>query len=399
MSFHQKLSCFTDNSNSNNKTKEIKKSNKSKIQVWRNTINSVIRVNKLMNKNANYNVPELENLNLLEKIIKLQEDLKIVSSIKQQFEGNQKKMIEKMNKFGSNYYKNKINMKKIFDYCSDNDAEKTYEYNLLTTEQAKEVLKNIYDDVFDFLFLIRNDNKLMLKIIDNCENDGYEDISDFLVNFCYEDTINSTFIQEDMLILIYLLIEKCIIKLMPKEEELKSINQNDIDLYGKYIKENILYYIFLSLTRKADVRNYLCSILPEKIIRVENYRSPLSVEIGRITDYLNNLDEKKRILAENRNTTLKPSNYKGTSIYLKRLSASSSFLDSKKTMSQNKKLKSRLTMQIPKIPNNLMDNEEENNEMNEEKKEAKTLFNNSNYRFKNRNKSGKNLDYFKDIKI
>ena len=397
MSFHQKLSCFTDNSNSNNKTKEIKKSNKSKIQVWRNTINSVIRVNKLMNKNANYNVPELENLNLLEKIIKLQEDLKIVSSIKQQFEGNQKKMIEKMNKFGSNYYKNKINMKKIFDYCSDNDAEKTYEYNLLTTEQAKEVLKNIYDDVFDFLFLIRNDNKLMLKIIDNCENDGYEDISDFLVNFCYEDTINSTFIQEDMLILIYLLIEKCIIKLMPKEEELKSINQNDIDLYGKYIKENILYYIFLSLTRKADVRNYLCSILPEKIIRVENYRSPLSVEIGRITDYLNNLDEKKRILAENRNTTLKPSNYKGTSIYLKRLSASSSFLDSKKTMSQNKKLKSRLTMQIPKIPNNLMDNEEENNEMNEEKKEAKTLFNNSNYRFKNRNKSGKNLDYFKDI--
>ena len=76
----------------------------------------------------------------IEKIIKLQEDLKIVASIKQQFEGNQKKMIEKMNKFCLNYYKNKINMKKIFDYCSDANPEKDYEYNLLTTEQAKNAI-------------------------------------------------------------------------------------------------------------------------------------------------------------------------------------------------------------------------------------------------------------------
>ena len=399
MSFHQKLSCFTNNSNSNNKSKEAKESNKSKnIQAWRNTINSVIKVNKMMSKNANYIAPELENLNSLEKIIKLQEDLKIVASIKQQFEGNQKKMIEKMNKFGSNYYKNKINMKKIFDYCSDNDAEKIYEYNLLTTEQAKDILKDVYDDVFDFLFLIRNDNRLMLNIIDNCDSEGYEDVSDFLVNFCYEDTITSTFIQEDMLILIYLLIEKCVIKLMPKVDELKSINQNDVDMYDKYIKQNILYYIFLSLTRKADVRNYLCSILPENIIRVENFRSPLSVEIGRITDYLNNLDERKRILAENRNTTLKPGNYKGTSGYLKRLSASSSFLDSKKTLNPGKKLASRLTMQMPKIPDNLINKEEESKENNEEDNE-KMIYTKTAFKLKNKNKSEKNLDIFKDIEM
>ena len=231
MSINNKLNSFSNNTN--NKNEETKESNlkSNKIKILKNAVNSVITLNKMMNKNINYNAPELENLNSIEKIIKLQEDLKIVASIKQQFEGNQKKMIEKMNKFCLNYYKNKINMKKIFDYCSDNEAEKTYEYNLLTTEKAKEVLKNIYDDVFDFIFLIRNDNKLMMKIIDNCESEGYEDISDFLVNFCYEDSINSTFLQEDMLILVYLLIEKCIIKKMPKEEELKGFNQNDIDIY------------------------------------------------------------------------------------------------------------------------------------------------------------------------
>ena len=402
MSINNKLNSFSNNTN--NKNEETKESNlkSNKIKILKNAVNSVITLNKMMNKNINYNAPELENLNSIEKIIKLQEDLKIVASIKQQFEGNQKKMIEKMNKFCLNYYKNKINMKKIFDYCSDNEAEKTYEYNLLTTEKAKEVLKNIYDDVFDFIFLIRNDNKLMMKIIDNCESEGYEDISDFLVNFCYEDSINSTFLQEDMLILVYLLIEKCIIKKMPKEEELKGFNQNDIDIYDKYIKEDILYYIFLSLTRKADIRNYLCSILPEKIIRVENYRSPLSVEIGRITDYLNGLDERKRILAENRNTTLKSSNYKGSSGYLKRLSASSSFLDSKKAMNSNKnKLLSRLTMHIPNIPENFLgfDEEEENNKNKENKNKIKTLLNESNNYFKNKNKSDKNLDCFKDIKL
>ena len=112
MSFHQKLSCFTNNSNSNNKSKEAKESNKSKnIQAWRNTISCVIKVNKMMSKNANYVAPELENLNSLEKIIKLQEDLKIVAYIKQQYEGKQKKMIEKMNKNNSYYYKKKKKIK------------------------------------------------------------------------------------------------------------------------------------------------------------------------------------------------------------------------------------------------------------------------------------------------
>ena len=82
-------------------------------------------------------------------------------------------------------------------------------------------------------------------------------------------------------------------------------------------------------------------------------------------------------MAENRNTTLKPGNYKGTSGYLKRLSASSSFLDSKKTLNPGKKLASRLTMQMPKIPDNLINKEEESKENNEEDNEtmiyAKTI--------------------------
>ena len=207
MSLKKKLSNFSPNSSNQNKEMKLTDSlnsincndspfltsktfnRNSGLNSLRSTISNVIQIQKMTSKTSKHFDPNLDKLNSLEKIIKLQEDLKIVSSIKQQFEVNQNKMIEKINKFCSNYYKNKINMKKIFDYCSDNDAEKNYEYNLLTTEQAKDVLKLIYDDVFNFIFLIRNDNRLMLKIIENCESEGYEDISDFLVNFCYEDIL------------------------------------------------------------------------------------------------------------------------------------------------------------------------------------------------------------------
>ena len=344
----------------------------------RSTISNVLTIKKVLNKNSNYIDPGIEKLNTIEKIIQLQEDLKIVSSIKQQFEGNQKKLIEKLNKFCLNYYKNKINMRRIFDYSSDDDAEKKYEYNLLTREQTQQLLKDTYDDVFDFIFLIRKNNNIMLQIIDNSISGGYKDISDFLVNFCYEDTINSSFMQEELLLIIYLLIEKCIIKDFPKPEELKNISNNDI--YGEYIKNNILYHIFLSLTRKADIRNYLCSILPDIIMKVENLRNSLTVDIIEINKILNDKskDEKKnKLSSDNRAPTYIPGVYSGKSGYLKRLSASNfNFIENKKSLNLTNKLKidNRLTMGNPEMKEILMDNEDNENDNSEVNIQTKLSF-------------------------
>ena len=224
----------------------------------------------------------LEKLTTFQKIIKLQEDLKIISSIKKQFEGNRKRMIEKIYLGCQNYYKNKISMKKVFDYCSCNAPEKLFEYNLLTTKQIEEIFgEDNYNILFNFFFLLRNDNKLMLKVIEYCDKNDYEDISDFLVNFCYEDTINSTFIQEEMLLLIYLLIEKSIIKSFNNDD-----NKLIIKSYDDYISKNILKKIFISLTRKADIRNYLCNILSDVILYMEKLGNLLTVDIGKIHEII-----------------------------------------------------------------------------------------------------------------
>ena len=259
------------------------------------------------------------NLTTFQKIIKLQEDLKIISSIKQQFEEHRRKMIEKIILGCQNYFKNKISMKKIFDYCTNNEPEKVYEYILLTDKQAKESLGNNYNNLFNFFFILRNDNNLMLKLIENFEKENYEDIGDFLVNFCYEDTINNSFIQEEMLILIYLLLEKYIFKI--------DINNNNNNLsyedyYETYIKSNILYPIFISLTRKADVRNYLCNILSDIILYMENLGNILTVDIGNIHDIIRQNEEEQNLdksYMKNRIKTLKNREMKH---YLKNLTNS-----------------------------------------------------------------------------
>ena len=352
--------------------------------------------------NPDYYSPGIQKYNTLEKIIKLQEDLKIVSSIKQQFEENQKKMIEKMDKFCYDYYKTKIDMTQIFDYCNDDDAEQNYEYKLLTTEQAKQNLTDdIYNNTFSFLFLIRNDNNLLLKILEYCDKESYENISDFLVNYFYEDTINISFIQENLLIIIYLLIEKCIIKNMPKKEEIKKININDINLYEEYFKQNILYFIFMSLVRKIDIRNYLCSILIDTILKIENLRSTLAVEIGNITQELDdkvkdkNKNKRKMLL---RFATYRPTNDKNDFV-----NKSPNFSPSKKKKSLlsnineqtntdiKEKLLGRMTLQNP----SLLFGKEKKEEKKEEKQDFlyKAISNKTNYfnvkKFKNLN-LGKN---------
>jgi hypothetical protein len=130
----------------------------------------------------------------------------------------------------------------------------------------------------------------MLELIDNCDEKDYEQLCDFLVNFCYEDTINSSFIQEELMLLIYLIFEKKIFEKLP--QQIKTYN-NEISFNIFRNKDNIFYYILRSLSRKADIRNFICSILVDSIIKLQDNRKLLAPNIFFLND---DLDEE--ILAE-----------------------------------------------------------------------------------------------------
>jgi hypothetical protein len=217
---------------------------------------------------------KIEKLSTFNKVIKLQNFCKEMISTKERFGKNKSEMINKINKNCYNYYKNKIKMKEIYDYCQSKKPEEHIDYVLIENPELYLDIK--YDNIYNFLFMLRNNNKMMLKLIQYCPEVNYEQLSDFIVNFFYEDTINSSFIQEELMLLIYLIFEKNLYEKLPNEIKIED-NNISFDIFRN--KKNILYYIIKSLTRKADIRNFLCSILVENILKLEGNRKYLSPDV------------------------------------------------------------------------------------------------------------------------
>ena len=227
----------------------------------------------------------IEKLPTIKKINLLQGLLKEMKSIKERFENNKKDMLEKISKNSYNYYKSKIGMKKIYDYCKSDNPEINLDYILL--ENTQELLSKNYKIIYDALFILRDNNDIVLHIIKNCPINSYEHLSEFLVNFFYENTIESNFNEEELIVIIYLVLEDLVINKMPKYFSAVS-NQAD-----SYINKSILFYIFKSITRKADIRNFTCSILSENILKLEEFNENLTILTKKIEKMINKDKEKE----------------------------------------------------------------------------------------------------------
>ena len=259
------------------------------------TVNTPIIKKNLTKEKEQQELEKIENEPIFEKILKLQNFLKEIASMKIRFEANKDQILNNINKNTYKYYESKVNMKEIYDYCQLDNLDNSIKYTLIPEPipYFEEKGKTLYNDIYNFLFLLRNNNKLMLKFIDKSDKEDYENLSDFLVNFCYEDTINSSFIQEELMLLIYLIFEKNI-RLLPKE-----ISNNDNNLSYDLFRnnQNLIYYILRSLSRKADVRNFLISILIDSINNLQGIRKNLSLVIDTNNKNPENedTDEKSRL--------------------------------------------------------------------------------------------------------
>ena len=230
-------------------------------------------------------IENLESLSTIKKILLLQRLLKEMASEKERFIDNKNKMLEKLDSNCYKYFDSLIYMKEIFDYCNNNKVEKNVGFKVI--KNSKKYLKELYQPLYDFCFLIRNDNSLMLKIIELMDAPIYGELSNFFVNFLYVNVIKSSFEEDELMIMIYLLLEKQILKIFPEK-----INSNNV-IPINYFNKTFLYYVFKDLTRKIDLRNFLCTILNDFIIKMESFATSLSVEINTISKYLNTKERNK----------------------------------------------------------------------------------------------------------
>ena len=170
--------------------KKLDSSILNKIEKKGTTFNPVL-ARSLIKEKEHQEFEKIEKMSTFEKVVKLQNILKEIASMKIRFEANKDQILSKIKINTFKFYENKINMKEIYDYCQSDNLEDYIKYELISEpiEYFDEKGKDLYKDIYEFFFLIRNNNKLMLKLIDKCDKEDYENLSDFLVNFCYEDTI------------------------------------------------------------------------------------------------------------------------------------------------------------------------------------------------------------------
>ena len=147
----------------------------------------------------------LEKLPTYTKRSLLQGLLKQMTSIKERFEDNRKNILEKIGNNCNLIFKNKIGIKEIYDYCKSNSPE--HHYNYVLVEEAEEKLGDKYNIINEAIFLLRNKNDIMINVIKNCPERSYEQLVDFLVHFFYENPTDSSLNEEELIVIIYLIIE------------------------------------------------------------------------------------------------------------------------------------------------------------------------------------------------
>ena len=232
--------------------------------------------NPLINENS-----DLKSMSTIQKVLILQNLLKEFTSKRQIFINEKENLLSKIDNKCYQYFKRRIKVKKAFDDILKGDSIINNRIYILRKDKYENSNDAINKSIYNFYFLLQNDFPLMLQLIGLAKNSYYEELSDFFVHFLFVNIINSSFADEKLILLIYLLLEKLIVNDLPNKIEIN----NDIPM--TYLQNTFLFHVFKSLTRKIDIRNFLGNILNNFIHRFENLRLTLSTEIVDVNNIVN----------------------------------------------------------------------------------------------------------------
>ena len=219
---------------------------------------------------------DLQHQTIIDKILTIQNNINEIISLKSIFNIGKEQILKKIDTQNNSYYISKVHIKEIFDTY---EIENPVFYTL--KKDPKDYLKDNYQSTYNFYFLIRNDNSLMLDLIELSKKSFYENLSDFFVNYLYDNIINISFVEEKLIMMIYLLLEKLILNKLPH-----NIDENNRNVPALYLKDTFLSYAFKHLTRKIDMRNFLNKILRDTILKIDEYKMILSVDMAVVNKFL-----------------------------------------------------------------------------------------------------------------
>ena len=195
----------------------------------------------------------MENSNTsVDKLIQLQKIIKEEVSLSDIIFGNLDELLKKIKDVYLNYYSKRISIQEIYDNINiDLNKKKKYEIT--------EEMESSYVSPFtNFLLYLRNSMDLSLKIAQNCPQESYEILANFICNNYCSNITSSAILNENFLTLIYLLLKSEIDKL------------NDLQLSYEFLEPSKSFCgtLLKYLSRNDEVKTYLEKVLRKVLIDV-----------------------------------------------------------------------------------------------------------------------------------
>ena len=116
------------------------------------------------------------------------------------------------------------------------------------------------DAIPTFLFMFRENNHLMLKLIDKIDSRKADILVPFLCHFFYENFYTESMEQEEIIYLVYLLLEKEIYKLIIPCEQ-------------SFLDDSFLAQFLKEMASRYEIKNYIDIILNDLICFLEESHS------------------------------------------------------------------------------------------------------------------------------
>ena len=238
-------------------------------------------MNNIIQEKEAYEVDPNSSFN---KLKKLQLALKEEVALSDIYFENRDNLLKKIDKNCFIYFQKRMSIQEIFDHVNlpleDNDKKKKIKY--IVSEKPQSELTQCYDPLYKLMFYFRDSNELLMKLIEHCPKENYEQLANLLGNYFFVNIFTSSFLNENLLTLIYLLLEK----------EVDKINTISSSISFLDSAQNFTAKLLKSLARKNEVKVYLEKILKKLIIKTsgmlkgQNNNLFIELNISKINNIL-----------------------------------------------------------------------------------------------------------------
>ena len=210
-------------------------------------------------------MPNSNKNSSFDKLLKLQSTLQEEVALRDIFFEDRDSLLKKIENNCIEYYKMRISIQEIYDNKLEHDSSgKKIKY--IFCEKPQSEIPQYYEHLSSIMYYFHENREMLLKLIENSPKDYYPNLANFLCNYFYVNIFSSTFLNENLLILIYLFLEKEIDQLSLKENTDDILSKPFLDINNSFTP-----YLLRCLTRKDEIKTYLESILKKVLTRTAGF--------------------------------------------------------------------------------------------------------------------------------